>query len=227
MIKKKDFGIAMKKFWSGNTFSASLDNVIAMFPSTILMPIMVNVAVGFELFDISLVLFFSGVCTFLYLIYTRGRMPGYLGSSFAFIGTTVYIVKSLTNAGHGQEEISGYVIGAFITSGLFLLLLSVITRLLTRKIKDEDAINEKTMNIIGKIIPTAVMGPAISLIGLELAGQSASQAGLYNGFNSDSIFALITIVLIVLLSVTHRPIFKKSSILLGILIVGLIAIIAG
>ena len=225
--KFKNFGLSIQKFWSGNTMSASLDNVVAMFPSTILMPLLINTSVGFELFDISLVLFMSGVCTFLFVLYTRGRMPIYLGSSFAFIGTTVYMVKSLLADGVAQSEMLGYVIGAYLSAGLFFLLLSLIVWLCSRNIKDETAVNEKTMKIIHIIIPPAVMGSAISLIGLELAGQSAQQAGLSGGFNSDSLLALTTIVLIILLSVTHRKLFKKSSIFLGVLIVGLIAIIVG
>lgn len=207
---------SIKNFFSDHTMSAAVDNVLAMFPSTILMPLMINATVGFEVFNISLVLFVSGFATLLYLIITQGRLPGYLGSSFAFIGVSIYIAALIE--GGTQEEITGYVIGAFICSGGFLLILSLLCKI------GKNNSNEKVMRVINKIIPTAVMGPAISLIGLELSGQAVTQAGLYNGFNMDTVLALITILLIIILSVTRRKFFKKSSIFLGVILAGIIAI---
>jgi len=74
-----NFRLSVKEFFSNNTLSAALDNVLAMFPSTVLMPLMINTAAGYELFDISLVLFITGFATLLYNLYSRGKMPGYLG----------------------------------------------------------------------------------------------------------------------------------------------------
>lgn len=214
------FSRNFKQFWSNNTFSAALDNVLAMFPSTILMPLMINASVGFALFDVASVLFLTGIATLFQLVYTRGRLPGYLGSSFAFIGVSSYIAAMLQTDGSSQEDVMAYVMGAYICSGGFLFLLSALCKI-------GNASNEKTMHIINKIIPTAVMGPAISLIGLELSGQAATQAGLESGLNINSGIALLTIALVVVLSVTRRPIFKKSSILLGVVIAGIVAIGVG
>ncbi len=217
-MTKDKFKDKFMQFWSNNTLSAALDNVLAMFPSTILMPIMINAAVGYELFSISAVLFLSGISTFLYLLITKlGSLPGYLGSSFAFIGVSAYIAASVSSG--SPEDAAGYVFGAYIASSVLFLLLAALTKI-------GNSSNEKTMSVINKIIPTSVMGPAISLIGLELSGQAADQAGLAGGINSDSLLALLTIFLIVFLSVTRREFFKKSSILLGVFISGLIAVIA-
>lgn len=216
--KTSHFKLSVQEFFGNNTFSAALDNVLAMFPSTVLMPIMINAAVGYELFDISLVLFLTGVMTFLFTVYTQGRMPGYLGSSFAYIGITAYIVGYVHEGGAGSGDAMSYVVGSYICAGGFLFLFSLLCRIGGKKS------NEKVLKVINAIIPTAVMGPAISLIGLELSGQSVVQAGLANGLNINSSIALLTIVLVIFLSVTRRPFFKKSSILLGILIASIVSI---
>lgn len=216
----KEFPEKFKQFWSNNTFSAALDNVLAMFPSTILMPLMVNAAVGFTLFDVASVLFLTGIATLFYLAFTGGRLPGYLGSSFAFIGVSSYIAAMVQAENSSPADVMAYVMGAYICSGGFLFLLSLLCKI-------GNASNEKTMNFINKIIPTAVMGPAISLIGLELSDQAATQAGLGEGLNIRSGVALLTIALVVILSVTRRPIFKKSSILLGVVIASVVAVGVG
>lgn len=216
MMKLEKFKEKTKEFFADNTMSAALDNVLAMFPSTILMPLMVNAAVGIEIFDVSLVLFLSGISTLIFLIITFGHLPGYLGSSFAFIGVTSYIAGLVE--GETKEEILSYVIGAYICSGGFLLLLSLLCKV------GKNNSNEKVMRIINIIIPTSVMGPAISLIGLELSGQAVTQAGLYQSFNVDTVVALFTVLIIIILSVTRRPFFKKSSILLGVVFAGILAI---
>lgn len=227
-INKEKIRNNIKDFFSNNTTSAMLDNILAMFPSTILMPLLVNAAIGFDLFDISLVLFLTGLSTLFFLIYTRGRLPGYLGSSFAFIGVTSYIVTMLENQNIAKDEVSGYIIGAFLCAALFLLLLSLLCKLgdvLREKKQKENKNTDKTITLINKIIPTAVLGPSISLIGLELSDQAVSQAGFNTAFNTDSLLAVITVFAVILLSVTRRPIFKKSSILIGVLIAGIIAIV--
>src|SRR3712207_4166456 len=63
----------------GKTIAHGLQHVLAMFGATVLAPILMG-------FDPSLAIFFSGLGTMLFLIITRGKIPSYLGSSFAFIG---------------------------------------------------------------------------------------------------------------------------------------------
>ena len=160
----------------------------------------------------------SGISTLVYLAITGGKLPGYLGSSFAFIGVTTYIVAIAVGEGSTQGEVMSLVLGGHICAAAYMVILSLLT-----KIGDDST--QRTQEIIDKIIPKAVMGPALSLIGLELSGQAAEQAGLYNGFNEMSAFALLTIALIVFLSVTRRNFFKKSSILIGLCVAGIIAMI--
>ena len=213
-----NFRLSVKEFFSNNTLSAALDNVLAMFPSTVLMPLMINTAAGYELFDISLVLFITGFATLLYNLYSRGKMPGYLGSSFAYIGVTSYIAANVENELGATGDAMSYVVGSYLCAGALLFILSLLCKIGGKKS------NDKVLKVINIIIPTAVMGPAISLIGLELSGQAVTQAGLGQGININSAIAMLTIVLVIFLSVTRRPFFKKSSILLGILIASVIAI---
>lgn len=210
----------VKSFFADNTMSAALDNVLAMFPSTILMPIIINTSLGFEAFSVSLVLFMTGIGTLVYLAVTGGKLPCYLGSSFAFIGVSIYIASMVqTEMGvTDQNDIIAYISGAYLCSAVYLFILSALTKI------GKNPSNERTKKIIDAIIPTAVMGPALSLIGLELSGSAVEQAGLNTGINIDSGLALLTIMLVLLLSVTHRPIFKKCSLFLGVAIAGIVAI---
>src|SRR5512140_555723 len=73
---------------TGRTVGLGLQHVIAMFGATVLAPILMH-------FDPNLAVFFSGIGTLLFMLIVRGKIPSYLGSSFAFIGPV------LAAQGHG------------------------------------------------------------------------------------------------------------------------------
>src|SRR6478752_2247259 len=77
---------------TGQTIVAGLQHVVAMFGSTVLAPLLMG-------FDPNVAIFFSGIATLLFFVITRGRVPSYLGSSFAFIGPVLVATAAIVAAG--------------------------------------------------------------------------------------------------------------------------------
>ncbi|MDR1093930.1 MAG: hypothetical protein LBL66_07260 [Clostridiales bacterium] len=209
-----------REIFTKENLSGGLENFVAVFPAIILMPIVINAAVGFQVFDIATVLFTSAVSSILYLILTKGKLPGYLGSSFAFIGSSIYIVSSLKGQ-VPQEDIFDYLMGAYIVAAMIFVVLAVISNIKKKEETHEEA-RKRIDKFIDFFIPPAVLGPAISLIGLELTPTAAEQSGLSQG-GTVAIVAGITLFLVVFLSVTKRNLFKNSSLFLALIIGGIVA----
>lgn len=181
-----------------------------MIPATILVPVLVNNAFNAVIIDMSLVLFTSGIGTILFSVISRGRIPAYLGSSFAYIGLTIYLIQEHTDAGATHEMAFVYVGWSYVFSGLLLVLLSFLYR------------KKGIERFLSFLLPATVVGPAISLIGLELADTAVVDAGfdieegLVNG--NAALIAIVTLVVIVLFSLLHHRILKNAAIIVGMLV---------
>lgn len=207
----------VKDFWKEGGVSVSFDHFLAMLPATIMMPVVINqylLSQGMQpVFDISIVLIASAIGSCLFALFTNGRFPGYLGSSFAFISVTEYICVSLK--GESTQTILAYLLGTYLCSGILLLFMSFICHL------DE----KKTSEIVNDVVPPEIMGPAISLIGLELSNDAFRLAGctieqsktIYK--TPDIFFAIGIVVLFIVFSLQPRKVLKNSSLFLSFLVV--------
>lgn len=128
----------------------SIQHLTAMFGATILVPILLGV-------DPAIALFMNGIGTLIYTWVTKGGIPAYLGSSFAFIAPSLLIISSYGGFQHAQ-------IG-FIFFGLFFIVISFVVK-------------QWGIKWIDVVMPPAVMGAVVAIIGLELAPVAAQQAGL-------------------------------------------------
>ncbi len=128
----------------------SFQHLTAMFGATILVPILLGV-------DPAIALFMNGIGTLLYTWVTKGGIPAYLGSSFAFIAPTMLIISSYGGFQHAQV--------GFIFFGLFFIVISFVVK-------------QWGIKWIDVVMPPAVMGAVVAIIGLELAPVAAQQAGL-------------------------------------------------
>jgi uracil permease len=128
----------------------SFQHLTAMFGATILVPILLGI-------DPAIALLMNGIGTLIYSWITRGGIPAYLGSSFAFIAPTLLILSTYGNFGHAQS--------GFIFFGLFFIAISFVVK-------------QWGIKWIDVIMPPAVMGAVVAIIGLELAPVAAQQAGL-------------------------------------------------
>jgi uracil permease len=128
----------------------SLQHLTAMFGATILVPILLGV-------DPSIALLMNGIGTIIYSLVTKGGIPAYLGSSFAFIAPVMLISTKYGGFAHAQS--------GFIFFGLFFILISFV-------------VMKWGIKWIEVVMPPAVMGAVVAIIGLELAPVAVQQAGL-------------------------------------------------
>lgn len=132
------------------TLPLSFQHLAAMFGATILVPILVGV-------NPAIALFMNGIGTLIYSWITKGGIPAYLGSSFAFIAPIILISTSYGGFNAAQS--------GFIFFGLFFILVSFIVK-------------KWGVKWIDVAMPPAVMGAVVAIIGLELAPIAVQQAGL-------------------------------------------------
>mgnify|MGYP004628610747 CR=1 FL=1 len=131
----------------------SLQHLFAMFGGTILVPTLLGI-------DPSTVLMFNGMATVFYLICCKGKIPAYLGSSFAFIAP-VLALQTI----HGHDAGYSMALSGFFAGGV----LTLIVGLVIMKIGSE---------WIKYVFPDAAIGAIIAVIGLGLAPNAAKMAGL-------------------------------------------------
>jgi uracil permease len=147
-MKRQIIGIK-EKLPLFETIPLSFQHLTAMFGATILVPILVGI-------DPAVALLMNGIGTLIYAYITKGGIPAYLGSSFAFIAPTLLIVTAYGGFRHAQ--------GGFIFFGFFFIFISFIVKRFGLK-------------WIDIVMPPAVMGSVVAIIGLELAPIAAQQAG--------------------------------------------------
>ncbi|EIR3938306.1 uracil permease [Enterococcus faecalis] len=167
----------------------SLQHLFTMFGATVLVPILVGIDPGIALVS-------SGLGTMVYLITTKGKIPAYLGSSFAFIAAMQMLMKS-----DGYPAIAQ---GA-MTTGLVYLIVSLI-------------IKKIGSDWLDKILPPIVVGPVVMVIGLGLAANAANNA-MYNNNVYDFKYiavALITLGLTIFYNMFFKGFLGLIPILLGI-----------
>lgn len=186
----------------------ALQHVFAMFGATVLVPILVNSAVGEEVLPISVALFASGVGTLIYQFSTKGKSPVYLGSSFAFITPTI-IAASKGSPGAAYTAIAAV--------GIVYVIIALI-------------INRIGKEWIDKLLPPIIIGPMIAIIGLGLATTAISQIGI-DGiaiFNwRNLIIGLLTFLTAAYLSIKGKGFMKIVPFLMAIVVGFIVASILG
>lgn len=148
-MKKRTIGIH-EKLPLLQSLPLSLQHLTAMFGATILVPILLGI-------DPAIALLMNGIGTIIYSLVTKGGIPAYLGSSFAFIAPVILISTSYGGFSHAQS--------GFIFFGLFFIIISFV-------------VLKWGIKWIDVVMPPAVMGAVVAIIGLELAPVAVQQAGL-------------------------------------------------
>ena len=171
------------------TIPLSLQHLFAMFGSTVLVPILFKVSPA-------TVLLFNGIGTLLYLIICRGKIPAYLGSSFAFL-SPVFLVLSQ----YSYEA----ALGGFIIVGLIFCLVGGLVHTIGTK-------------WIDFLFPPASMGAIVAVIGLELMPTAANMAGLTAEVPDTTAItvSILTLAITVFSSVAFRGLLSILPILIGV-----------
>lgn len=185
-----------------------LQHMFAMFGATILVPILVNSYFEGEGLSIQVTLFCAGIGTLLFHLLTKGKVPAFLGSSFAFLGgfATVANLSTGKYANMTMGEKLPYACGGTVVAGLLYLLLALVIKLVGVK---------KVM----RFLPPVVTGPIIICIGLSLAPSAISNA------KTNWLLAIIAFGVVVFFNVWGRGMLKIIPILLGVVISYVCAII--
>ncbi len=168
----------------------SIQHMFAMFGASVLVPFIFGISPA-------IVLFMNGLGTLLFIFITKGKAPAYLGSSFAFLAPAGIVISS-----YGYE----YALGGFVTVGFFGCVLALI-------------IYKFGTEWIEVVLPPAAMGPVVALIGLELSGSAASNAGLLDETINprNLIVFLVTLGVAVFGSIVFRKFLSVIPILIAVL----------
>ena len=178
------------------TAAMGVQHVIAMFGATVLAPILMG-------FDPNLAIFMSGVGTLLFYFVTGGRIPSYLGSSFAFIGV---VIAATGYAGQGLNPNIGVALGGIIACGLLYALIGALVQSLGT-------------GWIERLMPPVVTGAVVAVIGLNLAHIPVKNMA---AGNFDSWMQLVTFLCVALVAVFTRGMVQRLLILVGLALATLI-----
>ena len=185
----------------------AIQQLLAIMAATIAVPAIVGNGMS-----ASAALFGAGVGTLVYQLFTKFRSPVFLGSSFAFIG-------SMTAAFAGGVSMSlgylGLLIGA-VCAGLVYVVIALVVKFVG-------------VGWINKLMPAAVIGPTVAIIGLSLAGAAVKDVFSYGPQNSNGAFimsgnlwvsfvcAMVTLVVVVLCSTYGKKMTKLIPFIIGVL----------
>lgn len=174
----------------GRSIVLGLQHAFAMFGATVLAPLLMG-------FDPNLTIFITGIGTILFFLMTGGRMPSYLGSSFAFIGA---VAAATGYAGAGSNPNIALALGGTIACGLVYTGIGLV-------------VMKTGTGWIEKLMPPIVTGAIVMIIGLNLAPITIKSVST-NTF--DTWMAVITIVCISAVAVFTRGMVRRLLLLIGL-----------
>lgn len=168
---------------------AGLQHVVAMFGSTALAPILMG-------FNPNIAVFFSGIATLLFFVVVQGRLPSYLGSSFAFISV---VIAATGYSGQGPNLNIPLALGGIIVAGAIYFLIGALVNFTGHK-------------WIEVMMPPVVTGAIVAVIGLNLSRLAVSNISA-SGF--DTFIGLFAVISVGLLSIYAPEALRRIPILLG------------
>ena len=180
----------------GQTALMGVQHVIAMFGANVLAPILMG-------FDPNVAILMSGVGTLIFFLITGGRVPSYLGSSFAFIGV---VIAATAYAGKGPNANIGVALGGIVACGVIYTLIGGIVQAVGT-------------GWIERLMPPVVTGAVVAVIGLNLAGIPVKNMA---AGNFDAWMQLVTFVCVGLVAVFTRGMLQRLLILVGLILASII-----
>ncbi len=176
-----------------------LQHMFAMFGATILVPLITGL-------DVSTTLLMAGIGTLLFHLITKGKVPAFLGSSFAYLGGYAIVAPMID--GKPNVEMLPYACGGVLVSGLVYLVLAGL-------------IKAFGVHRVMRFFPPIVTGPIIIAIGLTLAPTAIVNC------STDWIIALVAIVLIIVCNIFGKGMIKIIPIMIGVIGSYVVAICMG
>ena len=186
----------IKQLGISKTLLLGIQHTFAMFGATVLVPILTGLS-------ISTTLLMAGLGTLLFHLITKGKVPAFLGSSFAFLGG--YSAVKAMDFGEGVNALP-YACGGVFIAGLVYVVVAALVKVFGAK---------KVM----KFFPPVVTGPIIIAIGLILAPSAI------NNCKTDWLLAIIAIAIVIVCNIWGKGMVKIIPIMLGVVGTYVIAII--
>src|SRR5574343_709800 len=178
------------------TAAMGVQHVIAMFGATVLAPILMG-------FDPNLAILMSGIGTLIFFVMTGGKVPSYLGSSFAFIGV---VIAASGYAWQGPNGNIGVALGGIIACGAVYFAIGAIVQAVGT-------------GWIERFMPPVVTGSVVAVIGLNLAGVPIKNMAP-TGF--DAWVQAVTFVTVAMVAVFSKGMVQRLLILVGLILASLL-----
>ena len=180
----------------GPALALGVQHVIAMFGATVLAPLLMG-------FDPNVAILMSGIGTLIFFVVVGGRVPSYLGSSFAFIGV---VIAASGYAGSGPNGNLGVALGGIVACGAAYALVGLV-------------VMAAGTGWIERLMPPLVTGAIVAVIGLNLAPIAVKGA---TATPFDAWMALVTILCVAGVAVFTRGMLQRLPILLGLILAYLV-----
>ena len=177
-----------------------IQHTFAMFGATVLVPIITGL-------DVSTTLLMAGLGTLLFHFITKGKVPAFLGSSFAFLGGYAAVAPMLAD-GTANTELLPYACGGVVVAGLIYVVMSALIKVFGVK---------KIM----RFFPPVVTGPIIIAIGLILAPSAITNC------SENWLLAFVAFALIVVCNIWGKGMVKILPILIGVVGSYIVALLMG
>ncbi|MDM0083055.1 solute carrier family 23 protein [Variovorax sp. J31P179] len=203
------------------TAAMGVQHVIAMFGATVLAPILMG-------FNPNIAILMSGIGTLLFFFITGGRVPSYLGSSFAFIGV---VIAASGYSGTGPNPNLGVALGGIIACGAVYLLIGVLVAFTNERrtkaapvrglegLEVEEVEQDVAVHWIERLMPPVVTGAVVAVIGLNLASVPIKNMAP-TGF--DTWMQAVTFLSVGLIAVYARGMAQRLLILMGLIAASLV-----
>ena len=196
----------------GKLLVFAIQQLLAIMAATIAVPAIVENGM-----TASAALFGAGIGTLVYQLFTKFKSPVFLGSSFAFIGSMSAAFTGATVLGVSSVALGylGLILGALF-AGLVYVIIALIIKLIG-------------VNWINKLMPPAVIGPTVAIIGLSLAGAAIKDVFSYGPTNDNGNFimsanlwvsficAMVTLFVVVICSTYGKKMTKLIPFIIGVL----------
>lgn len=180
----------VKELGAAQTLVLGFQHMFAMFGATVLVPLLTGM-------NVSTTLLFAGLGTLLFHWITKGKVPAFLGSSFAFLGGYAAVAPKLADGSSNVEMLPYACFGVACAGLLYLVMAAMIKMFSVQKII--------------KFFPPIVTGPIIIAIGLTLSKSAVDNC------STNWLLALVAIVAVILCNVFGKGMIKIVPILIGVI----------
>ncbi|MBQ3038290.1 MAG: uracil-xanthine permease, partial [Clostridia bacterium] len=190
-LTQQDAVYDAKILGGGKMLVLGFQHMFAMFGATVLVPLLTGL-------DIATTLLMAGLGTLLFHLISKGKVPAFLGSSFAFLGGYAAVAPLAGNGAMTNAQLLPYASLGVACAGIVYLIVAALIKAIGIK---------KVM----RFFPPVVTGPIIISIGLGLSGSAVSNC------TSNWLIAIVALALIVIFNIWGKGMAKIIPILIGVL----------